>query len=65
MQGVGFLINSVSPWLSGWLREFTGSFISAWLVLVVGVVLMLGVTRLFSPASYRPAAVKEPVPGLG
>jgi CP family cyanate transporter-like MFS transporter len=65
VQGVGFLINAVSPWLSGWLREFTGSFVSAWLVLAVCVVLMLGVTRLFSPASYRPAAVKEPVPGLG
>ncbi|MNF44013.1 putative transporter YycB [compost metagenome] len=65
VQGVGFLINAISPWLSGWLREFTGSFVSAWLVLAVCVVLMLGVTRLFSPASYRPAAVKEPVPGLG
>lgn len=65
VQGVGFLINAVSPWLSGWLREFTGSFTSAWLVLVACVVLMLGMTRLFSPASYRPAAVKEPVPGLG
>ncbi|MNQ56687.1 putative transporter YycB [compost metagenome] len=65
VQGVGFLINAISPWLSGWLREFTGSFVSAWLVLAVCVVLMLGVTRLFSPASYRPAAVKESVPGLG
>ncbi|MCY1273855.1 putative transporter YycB [compost metagenome] len=52
VQGVGFLINAVSPWLSGWLRELTGGFTAAWLVLVVGVLLMLGVTRLFSPASY-------------
>ncbi|GLZ89243.1 MFS transporter [Metapseudomonas resinovorans] len=65
VQGVGFLINAVSPWLSGFLRELTGSFAAAWLVLVVGAVLMLGLTRLFSPASYRPAVVKEPVPGLG
>lgn len=65
VQGVGFLINAVSPWLSGWLREVTGSFTAAWLVLVVGVLLMLGVTRLFSPASYRPAMAKEPVAELG
>ncbi|MFC5695888.1 CynX/NimT family MFS transporter [Pseudomonas sp. GCM10022186] len=64
VQGVGFLINAVSPWLSGWLRELTGGFISAWLVLLVGVLLMLGVTRLFSPASYRPATRQAQVPEL-
>ena len=41
VQGVGFLINAVSPWLSGCLRELTGSFTSAWWVLIVTVLAML------------------------
>ncbi|KAF1030205.1 MAG: putative transporter YycB [Pseudomonas sp.] len=53
VQGVGFLINAVSPWLTGWLRELTGNFISAWGVLAVTAVAMLLVTRVFSPATYR------------
>ena len=57
VQGVGFLINAVSPWMTGWLRELTGSFVSAWVVLTVTVIAMLVVTRVFSPATYRTAAV--------
>ncbi len=55
VQGVGFLINAISPWMTGWLRELTGSFVSAWVVLTVTVVAMLVVTRVFSPATYRTA----------
>ncbi|WP_423749343.1 CynX/NimT family MFS transporter [Pseudomonas sp. VD9] len=57
VQGIGFLINAVSPWMTGWLRELTGHFTSAWWVLTVTAVAMLMVTRMFSPATYRTAAV--------
>lgn len=57
VQGVGFLINAVSPWMTGWLRELTGSFTSAWLVLTFSVLAMLVVTRVFSPATYRSLAL--------
>ncbi|SDZ66817.1 CynX/NimT family MFS transporter [Pseudomonas sp. NFIX28] len=53
VQGVGFLINAVSPWMTGWLRQLTGSFDSAWWVLILTVLAMLVVTRVFSPSSYR------------
>ena len=53
VQGVGFLINAVSPWMTGWLRQLTGSFISAWWVLILSVLAMLVLTRVFSPSSYR------------
>ena len=57
VQGIGFLINAVSPWMTGWLRELTGHFTSAWWVLTVTAVAMLMGTRVFSPATDRTAAV--------
>lgn len=63
VQGVGFLINAVSPWMTGWLRELTGSFVSAWWVLTATVLGMLLLTRVFSPASYREPQ-QAPAPAL-
>lgn len=52
MQGFGFMLNAMSPWISGTLREMTGSFIAAWALLAVGIVAMLLVTLRFSPKRY-------------
>lgn len=62
VQGVGFLINAVSPWMTGWLRQLTGSFISAWWVLVLSVLAMLVLTRVFSPSSYREPQIATTAP---
>ena len=42
----------MSPWISGTLREITGSFVTAWGLLAVGIVAMLLVTLCFNPKRY-------------
>ncbi|WP_311946963.1 CynX/NimT family MFS transporter [Halomonas piscis] len=59
MQGFGFMLNALSPWISGILRETTGSFIAAWALLAIGIVAMLVVTLRFSPARY-PQVMQSP-----
>ncbi len=61
VQGIGFLINATSPWISAWLREMTGSFVTAWVVLAVVCVAMIVLTRIFNPAGYRDHADSEGV----
>jgi CP family cyanate transporter-like MFS transporter len=52
VQGFGFLINALAPAVGGVLREFTGSFATTWLLMVVCIALMLALTPRFGPASY-------------
>jgi CP family cyanate transporter-like MFS transporter len=53
VQGVGFLIVAIGPWLIGWLRDAGGSFATAWSMHLAVVVAMGGLTAAFSPASYQ------------
>ncbi|MEZ0603286.1 cyanate transporter [Paraburkholderia sp. IW21] len=52
-QGVGFVVAAIAPVFAGVLRGVSGSFITAWGMLLVGVAGMILVSFLFSPRSYR------------
>jgi CP family cyanate transporter-like MFS transporter len=55
VQGIGFIITAIIPYLAGVLRQSTGSFQSSWSMLIVTLFLMLAVTSKFSPAEYAQA----------
>ena len=55
VQGVGFTITAVAPYIAGVLRETTGSFQASWMMILVTLLLMLGATFRFSPAGYAKA----------
>lgn len=55
VQGIGFIITALIPYISGFLREWTGSFQVVWLMLLVTLVIMLIITLRFAPSSYAKA----------
>ncbi len=55
VQGIGFIITAIVPYLAGVLREGTGSFQAVWLMLLITLICMLVVTMRFNPASYAKA----------
>ena len=61
MQGGGFLIAAMAPWLIALLHDLTGDFVAGWMTQLGGVILvMLLVTRL-APDGYA-AAMAARVP---
>jgi MFS transporter, CP family, cyanate transporter len=52
VQGVGFVVAAISPVVAGRLRDMTGGFGAAWVMLAVCICAMIGVTGAFSPRSY-------------
>lgn len=52
VQGIGFIITGLVPYLTGWLRDISGDFQASWTLLTVTVVLMLLVTGRFVPSGY-------------
>ncbi len=55
VQGIGFIITAIAPYIAGILREWTGSFQSVWLMLMLTLIGMLLVTIKFVPSNYNKA----------
>ena len=59
VQGIGFIITGIVPYITGWLRDVSGDFQASWVLLTVTVVAMLLVTACFAPRGYA-AAIARP-----
>lgn len=55
MQGMGFIITAIIPYIAGILRQSTGNYQASWLMLIVALVVMLIITSRFSPTGYTKA----------
>ncbi|MGJ7504430.1 cyanate transporter [Variovorax sp. ZT5P49] len=55
MQGVGFMIAALAPFVTGWVREHTGGFTIAWAYLAAVVVALLPLMLCFDPRRYAAA----------
>ncbi|WP_207869024.1 CynX/NimT family MFS transporter [Pseudomonas sp. 51_B] len=61
VQGIGFIITGIVPYIAGWLRDMSGDFQASWTLLTVTVLAMLLVTARFTPRGYA-AALARPAP---
>lgn len=52
VQGVGFIVAAIAPLVAGRLRDATGGFIAAWIMLALCISAMIALTFAFSPRSY-------------
>lgn len=55
MQGVGFMIAALAPFVTGWVREHTGGFTLAWAYLAAVVLALLPLMLCFDPRRYAAA----------
>jgi CP family cyanate transporter-like MFS transporter len=63
MQGGGFLITALPPWIVAVLHDLTGSFLAGWLMHLASVIVVAALYWRVSPASYAVAmSLKAPVP---
>ncbi|WP_449433712.1 CynX/NimT family MFS transporter [Pseudomonas putida] len=63
VQGIGFIITGIVPYITGWLRDVSGDFQASWALLSVTVLAMLAVTWCFAPRGYA-SAIARPGPGV-
>jgi len=55
MQGGGFLLAAVAPWLVALLHDWSGRFAAGWAMHVVNVAIVTGLTARLAPGSYARA----------
>lgn len=60
MQGIGFIVAGLSPFLSGVLRSLSGDFLLDWALHALCVVGLMLLTLRFIPARYPHEWLKEP-----
>ena len=65
VQGAGYLIAGVSPWVAGLLRDSLGSFTGAWLGLTAVAALLLGLGLRFDPRRYAALFAERQARGVG
>lgn len=58
VQGIGFIITGIVPYITGWLRDVSGDFQASWTLLTLTVVAMLLVTARFVPQGYAGAMAR-------
>lgn len=63
VQGIGFIMTGIVPYVTGWLRYMSGDFQASWTLLTVTVVAMLLVTACFNPRGYAAAIARQVVVG--
>lgn len=58
VQGIGFIITGIVPYITGWLRDVSGDFQASWMLLTCTVLAMLLVTARFAPQGYAGAIAR-------
>ncbi|MDF9756517.1 cyanate transporter [Pseudomonas hunanensis] len=58
VQGVGFIVTGIVPYITGWLRDVSGDFQASWTLLACTVLAMLLVTACFAPQGYARAIAR-------
>nr|WP_090534243.1 cyanate transporter [Paraburkholderia sartisoli] len=59
VQGIGFIVAAAAPMLAGFVRDLTGTFTAAWIMLAVTISAMIALTLVFSPRSYERAMARS------
>jgi CP family cyanate transporter-like MFS transporter len=60
MQGGGFLIAAMPPWIVAVLHDLTGSFLAGWILHLFSIAIVIALYWRISPRSY--VTVMNPTP---